>query len=94
MSLDIKILTDASAGKSIASRKGLGKVRHSSINELRIQDKVSSKAPQSINIKNKFNPADLMTKHLSLEEIRQIIDGLDHMASDWQECRCTRTVNG
>ena len=78
VSLDIKIFTDASTGKSIASRKGLGKVRHISVNELWIQDKVSSKALQIIKIKNKFNPADLMTKHLSREEIRQIMDGLDH----------------
>lgn len=31
-SLDIKIFSDASTGKSIANRTGIGKVRHSSIN--------------------------------------------------------------
>ena len=53
-------------------------MRHISVNELWIQDKVSSKALAIIKIKNKLNPADLMTKHLSREEIRQIMDGLDH----------------
>ena len=63
VSSDIRIFTDASIGKSIASRNGLGKARHISVNELRIQDKVSSKALAIIEIKNQFNPADLMTKH-------------------------------
>ena len=53
VSLDIKMFTDASTGKSIASRRGLGKVRHISVNELWIQDKVASKTVLIIKIKNK-----------------------------------------
>ena len=80
--LDIRLFTDATTGKSIASRKGLGKVRHISVNELWIQDKVASKVITIIKIKNKFNPADLMTKDLSKDEIRQIMDGLCHLHSE------------
>ena len=43
---------------------------------------MSEKVIVIIKIKNKFNPADLMTKYLSKEEIRQIMDGLMHMHSD------------
>ena len=82
VSLDIKLFTDATTGKSIASRKGFGKVRHISANELWIQDKISSKVIAIIKIKNKFNPADLMTKYLSREEIRQIMDDLQHQHSE------------
>lgn len=58
VSLDIKIFTDASTGKSIASRRGLGNERHISVNKLWIQDKVASKTVLIIKIKNSpgFSP--------------------------------------
>ena len=37
-----KIKTDASAAKGIASRKGLGKIRHIEVNQLWLQDKVAN----------------------------------------------------
>ncbi len=36
----VNICTDASAAKGIASRRGLGKVRHIDVSQLWIQDKV------------------------------------------------------
>ena len=38
----IHMYTDSSAAKGIASRKGLGKVRHIEVNQLWLQDKVGS----------------------------------------------------
>ncbi len=38
--LRIRVHTDASAAKGIASRRGLGKVRHIEVNQLWLQDKV------------------------------------------------------
>ena len=38
--LKVKIKTDASAAKGIASRRGAGKVRHIELNQLWMQDKV------------------------------------------------------
>ena len=81
VSLDVKLFTDASTGKSMATRRGLGKVRHISINELWIQAKVAENII-AIVLFFKFNPADLMTKYLSKEEIRQIMDGLMHRHSE------------
>ena len=40
--MDIRVFTDATAGKSIATRRGLEKVRHISVNELWAQEKVSN----------------------------------------------------
>ena len=76
--MDIRVFTDATTGKSIATRRGLGKVRHISVNELWIQEKVSKGVISIVKIKNKFNPADLLTKHLSKDEIAQIVDALCH----------------
>ena len=38
---DIEINTDASAAKGIASRKGVGRVRHIEVHQLWVQEKVS-----------------------------------------------------
>ena len=38
----IRVNTDASAAKGIASRRGLGKVRHIEVHQLWVQDKVAS----------------------------------------------------
>ena len=41
LSIGVKVKTEASAAKGIASRKGLGKVRHIDVSQLWLQDKVS-----------------------------------------------------
>ena len=38
----VQLNTDASAAKGIASRKGLGKIRHVEVQQLWLQDKVAS----------------------------------------------------
>ena len=40
VNMSITILTDASAAKGIASRRGLGKVRHIEVNQLWVQERV------------------------------------------------------
>ena len=39
--IDVGINTDASAAKGIASRKGVGRVRHSEVHQRWVQEKVS-----------------------------------------------------
>ena len=79
--MDIRVFTDATTGKSIATRRGLGKVRHISANNLWIQENVSNGVISIVKIKNQLNPDDLLTKHLSKAEIAQIIDALCHELS-------------
>ena len=43
ISLDMKLFTDATTGRAIATRKGLGKVRHIAVNELWLQDQIHNK---------------------------------------------------
>ena len=59
--------TDASAAKAIASRKGLGKVRHIEVNQLWIQDRVGSGDVELHKIAGAVNPADALTKHVEGE---------------------------
>ena len=74
--MDIRVFTDAAAGKSIATRRGRGKVCHISVNELWIQEKVSNGVINIVKMKNKLNTADLPTKHLPKAEIAQIFVAL------------------
>ena len=79
LTLDIRVYTDATTGKSIASRRGLGKVRHISVNELWIQELVQNKPITIVKIKNKFNPSDILTKHLGRADIEMIMEHVQHV---------------
>ena len=76
--LEIRVYTDASTGKSLATRRGLGKVRHISVNELWFQDLVQNRSVTLVKIKNKFNPSDMLTKYLSKAEIETIMEHVQH----------------
>ena len=58
------VKTDASAAKGIASRKGIGKVRHIDVSQLWLQDKVSKGEIVIEKVSKHVNLADAMTKHV------------------------------
>ena len=76
--LDVRLHTDATTGRAIATRRGLGKVRHIAVNELWLQEQVAKNSVSIMKIKNKFNLADLLTKYFSLNEIEHIVDFMQH----------------
>ena len=80
--LEVRVHTDATTGRAIVTRRGLGKVRHIAVNELWMQEKVAQNQVSIHKIKNKFNLADLMTKYLSKDEIEHIMDFMQHMFMD------------
>ena len=66
----VRVNTDASAAKGIASRRGLGKIRHIEVHQLWVQDKVASGEIEVRKVDGKTNIADGLTKHVSAEDIR------------------------
>ena len=56
--------TDSSAAKGIATRKGLGKVRHIEVSQLWVQQEVSSGRIRIVKVKGTDNIADILTKHI------------------------------
>ena len=66
----VRVSTDASAAKGIASRRGLGKVRHIEVHQLWVQDKVAEGEIEIRKVDGKANLADLLTKHVTAEDIR------------------------
>ena len=65
-----RVHTDASAALGIVSRQGLGKLRHISVQYLWIQDRVKSGDFLVGKVPGAENPADLMTKHLSAQDMK------------------------
>ena len=66
----IRVSTDASAAKGIASRRGLGKMRHIEVHQLWVQDKVANGELEVQKVNGKENLADALTKHVSAEDLR------------------------
>ncbi len=61
--VEIKIQTDSSAGRSMATRKGLGKkAKHIQIRQLFLQDLVEQGRLKVDKVHTSENPADALTK--------------------------------
>ena len=60
----LRVYTDSSAAKGIASRRGLGKVRHIEVNQLWIQEKVADGTVELQKTPGVYNLADTLTKHV------------------------------
>ena len=67
--MSIKVKTDSSAAKGIASRSGLGKVRHIEIAQLWVQEKVRNGEITLVKVEGKENLADGLTKYVDKDGI-------------------------
>ena len=68
--LKLKVKTDSSAAKGIASREGLGKVRHIEVNQLWIQDKVANGDIEMVKVLGNENVADALTKNVESDKLQ------------------------
>ena len=73
--MKIRVSTDASAAKGIASRRGLGKVRQIEVHQLWVQDKVANGEIEVRKVDGKTNLADMLTKHVDREDINVHMHG-------------------
>ena len=60
----LRVKTDAPVAKSIASRRGVGKIRHIEVNQLWLQEKAAQGEVKIHKIPGDENPADILTKHV------------------------------
>jgi hypothetical protein len=65
----IVLHSDASAARSFASRRGVGKMRHLEVRHLWLQAEVSGQRVALRRVAGEANPADLLTKYLSTRDI-------------------------
>jgi hypothetical protein len=70
----LRVWTDSSAAIGIASRQGLGKLRHLDAHTLWLQQAVRSGRIDLKKVAGTSNPADLFTKHsLSRDKLRELV---------------------
>ena len=69
LSVVLKLGTDSSAAKSFVCRRGLGRMRHLQIRDLWLQKEVAEGNIEVNKVLRESNPADLMTKVLTIKEI-------------------------
>ena len=70
VNVKLRISTDASAAKGIASRRGAGKTRHIEVNQLWVQEKVANGEIELQKVRTQENLADALTKHVDGEKLR------------------------
>ena len=76
---EVVIKTDSSTAKAVASRRGLGKLRHVEVRMLWVQDAVKRGRIRLKKVGGEQNPADHLTKEKSLNDYK----GLLEMVGGW-----------
>ena len=83
---EIKVMltlkSDASAAIAIASRRGLGKVRHIEVCQLWLQEKVRSGEVKVVKVGTDENVADSLTKYVSSEILRKHMRATGQLARE------------
>ena len=70
----VQVNTDSSAAKSIAARRGAGRVRHIEVRELWVQDRVAKGELSAVKVKGEENVADGLTKHVDRQKMEQYME--------------------
>ena len=78
--LKIRVCTESFAAEGIASRTGLGKVRHVEVAQLWVQEKVRNGEVVIEKVDGKHNLSDCLTKHVGRED------------NEWQMCQTHQYV--
>ena len=78
--LRVQVHTDSSAAKSMASRSGIGKIRHLCTKMLWVQDAVKVGKFKLFKIKGAENSSDILTKPKSAGEMA---GHLEFMGAEW-----------
>ena len=78
MKVKVRLGIDASAGKAMASRRGLGKSKHIDVQYLWVQAKVADQEVMLIKIPGEENRSDLMTKYLQAPRQDKLLEALGY----------------
>ena len=76
---NLQICMDAEAARAIASRQGIGKVRHLEVRYLWLQDQVRRGEVKLVKVWGKENPADVLTKPMSFGDAIRLL-GILHLS--------------
>ena len=82
INVKLTLKSDASAAIAIASRRGLGKVRHIEVCQLWLQEKVRSGEVKVVKVGTDENVADSLTKYVSSEILRKHLRATGQLARE------------
>jgi hypothetical protein len=74
LEVEAKLFVDSSAAIGVVNRKGNGRLRHVKVGMLWIQERVEDGDLSVAKVLGTENPADLMTKYLTVNKIDQYLD--------------------
>ena len=74
MEVEVVLKSDSSAGRAISLRKGTGKMRRLQVKYLWLQDATYEKRLNVEKVKGTENPADVVTKYLTGEEMKKVVN--------------------
>ena len=86
----VQVSTDSRAAKSIASRRGAGRVRHIEVRELWVQDRVAKGELTIVKVKSEHNVADGLTKHVDKIKMDEYLRRCGFMRKAWRHELCPR----
>jgi hypothetical protein len=75
-----ELYSDSSAARCFASRRGVGRMRHLEVRHLWLQGAVACQKVVVRRVPGEENPADLLTKYLS---VREVVYRLNKLALQW-----------
>ena len=81
----VRVSVDASAAKSVASRVGVGKIRHLDVKFLWIQEAVRAGKITVRKVRGVENPADILTKPKSVDEVEDLLKSIGGYMVDKKE---------
>ena len=84
----IHVHTDASSAKSIATRRGLGKVRHLAVHLLWLQEKTAAGEVAVLKVRGEDNPADVLTKYLAQANMIKCMNKLNYYVQSGRAAQC------
>jgi hypothetical protein len=70
----LRLKTDASVAKSLASRRGLGGIKHIEVHQLWLQERVDNGSIEIEKVKGEINRADALTKYKDGPSIRKHVE--------------------
>ena len=82
ISLDLEVLTDATAAIGICRRRGLGRIRHLHVADLWVQDRLRKGDFRLTKVLGTENPADMLTKHVPRDILRKHMERVNIFAEE------------
>ena len=90
----IHAYSDATRAKSLATRGGLGKIRHLAVHLLWLQEKTAAGEVHVFKVRGDANPADMLTKSPPQASMNKFMDAIRYHREDGRAAECPELARG